>query len=81
MKRARSLDELTTILEQHREELHTLQGVTGVGVGLGPGIDEPVIQVFVTDESDLDEVGASVERLLGDAPVAVIVSGEMRPLG
>lgn len=74
------VEALSALLDRHRRELHAVPAVTATGIGLAHGDDErqAVIQVFVRSEADRQPVEVRVSEILGDAPVRVIVSGEIR---
>jgi anti-sigma factor RsiW len=74
------LGELTAILDRNRNELHRLPGVIGTGVGLSSETDHPshpVIQVFVRSPQDAPEVRRRVQGVLPQAPVEIVVTGEV----
>ena len=59
--------DLAALLDVHREELDHLQGVVGSGLGA------EAIHIFVVPAADAEEVRRRARRVLGDAPVEVIV--------
>jgi anti-sigma factor RsiW len=80
MSRQDRLGELTAILDRSRNELQGLPGVVGAGVGLSSETDHPshpVIQVFVRSPQDAPEVRRRVQGVLPQAPVEIVVTGEV----
>ncbi len=59
--------DLAALVDLHREELHGLPGVIGSGVGVA------AIHIYVAPGSDPEEVRRHAKRVLGDAPIEVIV--------
>ena len=71
---------LIAVLDRHRAALRTLPGVVGTGVGLEEDAASPedvAVQVFVRDRADVARVRRQARSILGQVPLAVIVTGEI----
>jgi hypothetical protein len=66
--------ELAALLESQRERLQELPGVIGSAVGRAapPHETESAVHLYVTLDTDADEVRGEAERLLSGARVEVI---------
>lgn len=71
---------LVALLDRHRSALHGLHGVVGTGVGLteeAQSIEDVTIQLFVRHSADVARVERQAQAILGQVPLAVIVTGEV----
>ena len=68
-----SVIKLSAVLDKHREELESLQGVTGTGVGLSSSGDPEriVITIFVDAKWREEELKDEVAKILGSNPFEI----------
>jgi hypothetical protein len=72
------LAEISRVLERHAESTLAIPGVEGLAIGLLDNGRTPCLQILVVERTS--ELEARLPKTLDGHPVAIVVSGGLRPL-